>query len=208
MDHGVRSGLFPGGSSNHTTLIMKTKLLSIGLLIAFAGAASAGVTVATPSVKNPKNPKNPPPIVAPDPGCDCFDKPGLSVDPFVGGVFGNGDLKDSLAGGVALTGFVNSYLGFSTSVYWWDDGESAVHSVVGSAILRYPIRSACIAPYVLGGVGGHFNSVNQATGHLGGGLEIALPNVSCLGIFADGAYYWADKTDNYTVARLGLRIRW
>ena len=105
-----------------------------------------------------------------------------------------------------MTYFANSYIGFSTSVYWWDDGSSAVHTVDGSVILRYPIRSICIAPYAFGGIGGHFDSVNQLTGHVGGGIEWYCKYFKQCGIFTDAAYHWADETDNYTVVRAGARI--
>ncbi|CAN5246291.1 hypothetical protein BH23VER1_BH23VER1_09190 [soil metagenome] len=104
-----------------------------------------------------------------------------------------------------MTSYLNSYLGFSGNVYWWNDGESVVHSVTGNAILRYPIRSLCIAPYVTVGLGGHFDSVNQFTTQVGAGLEFAFPNATDLLFFVEGTYVFADTTEDYTVVRLGTR---
>ena len=81
-----------------------------------------------------------------------------------------------------------------------------MNSITGSVLLRYPIRSLCVAPYAVGGIGGHFNSQNQFTGHVGLGLEVRLPDISCIGLFAEGTYNWADKTEDYLVFRVGTRI--
>lgn len=155
-------------------------------------------------------PVAPPPMEVVDlkPVCDAFDTGSTSVDLFGVYVFADGSdmIDDSAGGGLALTHFHNSYIGFSTGIYWWDDGDAVVHSVTGSMILRYPIRSLCIAPYVVGGIGGHFDSVNQFTGHIGGGLEIRCPSLNCVGFFVEGTYNFADKSDNYTVLRVGTRI--
>jgi hypothetical protein len=43
---------------------------------------------------------------------------------------------------------------------------------------------------------------------LGGGLEARLSSSNCLGIFADGAYYFTgdDAVEDYTIVRLGLKF--
>ncbi|CAN5461568.1 hypothetical protein BH23VER1_BH23VER1_34440 [soil metagenome] len=179
----------------------KIASLAFGLILAAGSAAIAG-----PYYAPTKGPMIPP-MQPLDPGCICFDDTELALDLFGVGVFGDGsEIDDAIGGGLGLTTFVNPYIGFSASIFWWDN-HSAIHNVTGSVIVRAPITEACLAPYVFGGVGGYFDAVNQVTWHAGGGIEFKLPDANCLGIFADGAYHWADETDNYTVARLGVRIK-
>ncbi len=180
----------------------KVVSLALGVFLGAGALATAGEMM----YSSPKQSKGvmPPPL--PDPGCNCFDS-SVNIDLFGVGVFGHGsDIDDALGGGIGLTTFVNPYLGFSLNAYWWDN-DSAIHSVDGSVILRAPIVESCISPYVFGGIGGYFDSINQVTYHAGAGIEVKIDQASCLGIFADGAYHWADDTDEYTVARLGVRIQ-
>jgi hypothetical protein len=88
----------------------------------------------------------------------------------------------------------------------WLDNESAIHAFTASVVIRYPIQSACIAPYILAGGGVHADSETQGTAHLGAGIDIRLMKWSCAGFFADARYTWADDTDNYTIVRAGFRI--
>lgn len=181
---------------------MKTKLISMGMAagVLAVSNATAGEPLAPPALEIPVS----------KPVCDCFDHSSTGIDLF--GVYVNptgnngSDIDSSLGGGLGVTSYLNSYLGFSGNAYWWHDGDSQVTSISGSMILRYPIRSLCVAPYLIGGVGGHFNSVNQWTSHVGAGIEIRVPSVSCLGIFADGTYNFADETEDYLMFRLGARI--
>lgn len=190
---------------------VKSMMWALALTAGAVGSGWAGVDV-TPAYSGKQSPseKNPPTLEVPEAlACLCFDQPGVAVDVFAAGIASSGSgTEDAIGGGLGLTGFLNPYLGFSTNVYWWDDGSSQVHSVSGSAILRYPLRKWCVAPYVLGGAGGNFDSVNQWTAHLGGGIEMACPFARCMGLFADAAYTWADKTDDYTLIRVGARVRW
>lgn len=114
------------------------------------------------------------------------------------------DPESGMGGGIGLTHFYTRAFGTSVRAYWWDT-ESVVHSATASAIVRYPMERLCIAPYVMGGVGGHFDSVNQISGHIGGGLEYRLTNR--LGLIADYTYTITDETADWGVFSLGVRIK-
>jgi hypothetical protein len=171
---------------------LATLFVAVGLSAASAGPATPSPTVAIGDL---------PPV------CDCFDLGGSGIDLF--GIYiepdGNGLLEDGFGGGVGFTHFRNSYLGFSTGVYWWDEGEEVSTSVSGSIILRYPVRSLCIAPYGIGGVTGHLDSLNQFSWHLGGGVEFRIPAFDAVGFFVDATYNWADDTEDFGIFRVGTR---
>jgi len=111
--------------------------------------------------------------------------------------------EDSIGGGLGLGHFFTEYLGARGRAYWWDGG-SAVHSINADLILRAPIQSLCIAPYIYGGVGGAFDSTNQFTQHVGGGLEMRL--TGRVGVFADYSRTFADDTGDWNLYSLGMRI--
>ncbi len=87
--------------------------------------------------------------------------------------------------------------------YWWD-ADSVIHSLTASAVLRAPIQSICLAPYAYGGIGGHFDSVNQFGSHLGAGLEFRM--TERVGVFADYSHNWAEETEDWHMYSLGLRL--
>lgn len=182
---------------------MKLNVFPIGVISSLMTFGSALGGEALPALEPAGAPLELKPV------CDCFDHGATSIDLF--GVYvapseGAGrDIDGSFGGGIGLTRYTNSYLGFSTGVYWWDDGESTVHSVTGSVLFRYPVRSMCVAPYLITGFGGHFDSVNQLTAHAGVGLEIRVPSIKNMGVFVEGTYNWTDATENYAVFRLGTR---
>lgn len=176
---------------------MKTIIL---LLISVSMSASA---FAGTYAKTPKNP------VMPPAGCECFS-PGFAV-----GFFGGGDIyahsrpeaDNGLGGGVLVEYFFNEYLGFQAS-YGAFSTSPVHHNYEGDLILRYPIKSLCIAPYLMAGGGGDANGTNRGTWNAGGGIEARFENLHCMAIFADGAYHWAgDSRDNdYTIVRLGVKF--
>ena len=156
--------------------------------------------------------KNPAPAKAPVPAPLCFEAGETSLDivsvyadPTGGGGewYDGSGLDSGVGGGLALTHFYTENLGVSAGAYWWD-GNGAIHSVTGSVIYRHPLQDLCLAPYVYGGVGGHFDSVNQISGHLGAGVEYRVTD--SVGIFADYRYTWADETEDWNLYTLGLRI--
>jgi hypothetical protein len=85
--------------------------------------------------------------------------------------------------------------------------ESAHHQFDGNFVLRAPIDSLCLAPYVLAGGGFATNSSNRGTYQAGAGIDIRLQSMSCLGVFAEGLYHFAaNDSPDFTTVRLGLRI--
>ncbi len=169
----------------------------IGLSAAQAGSSSYYYSSKAPA-------KDPIPLQAEN----CFYAGESFLDVF--GVFADPDSGDngtgyesSFGGGVGLGHFFTEYLGARGRAYWWDGG-SAVHSLNADLILRAPIQSLCIAPYLYGGLGGSFDGVNQLTQHIGGGLEMRL--TGRLGVFADYSHTFADDTEDWNLYSLGMRI--
>jgi hypothetical protein len=171
-----------------TTLLM-TLVLSTSA--AFAGTYSS---------KNAKGPVLPPPA----PTCGCFG-PGWSVDAF-GGVLFNREGKDTAGGGgVGLNYFFNRNLGIDVS-YGVYDTHSQTHAFDGNLVLRFPIDSLCIAPYILAGGGYDTNGTSGGQYDAGGGIDIRFSPTSCIGLFAEGSYHWATSGGDYTGVRMGLRF--
>lgn len=172
--------------------------LKTTLLIAvLASSAMAGPVYD----KTPQAPVTPPLI-----GCECF-APGLAVGVFGGGFLPDSDADDELGGGVLLEYFFNEYIGLQGS-YGVYTTESEHHQFDGSLVLRYPIKSICLAPYVLAGGGASTNSETSGDWHVGGGIEARIESANCLGIFADGVFHFAeDEVDDYTIVRVGVKFR-
>jgi hypothetical protein len=167
--------------------------------------ALATAVVAGPAGYPAKSPKNPVAPMAPPPtGCNCFG-PGATFDVFGGGILPAGGGKDALGGGVGVDYFFNRYLGVDLN-YGVYATNSEHHEFDGNLVLRLPIDSLCIAPYAIAGGGYSVNSVKRGNWDVGGGIDIRIPSSNCLGIFAEGAYHFAEKGDDYATVRLGLRV--
>ncbi len=142
----------------------------------------------------------------------CFQAGELTLDGFAGYTWGrNGgsgakSIGDGWGGGVGLNYFFTEALGISGRYFGFDnDIGSFQHDVSASLVLRCPMQDSCIAPYVFGGGGLITDTDTKGTGHLGGGIEFRLDEQ--WGLFVDGRYTWVEKTQNYTSANLGVRIR-
>jgi hypothetical protein len=169
-------------------------LASLVVACAFASSAFAGPAY---SSKGGKGVQPTAPL-----GCDCF-APGGAFGIYGGAIL---DDDDSLGGGALAEYFFSEYIGIQAS-YGIFATDSEHHEIDGGLVLRYPLRSLCVAPYVLVGGGVEANSSNEGNFFAGGGIETRLESVNCLGIFTDGAYHWAggDKPD-YTIVRLGVKF--
>jgi hypothetical protein len=173
-------------------------LASLIVTVALASSAFAGPV--TYSAKAPKNPQPLPPA-----GCECFG-PGFAIGAFAGGFLPDEGGDDVLGGGVLGEYFFNEYIGIQGS-YGIYATDSEHHQFDGSLILRYPITSICIAPYVMVGGGLSTNDDTDGDWHVGGGIEARFESLNCLGIFADGAYHFADEGDaDFTIVRLGVKL--
>lgn len=140
-------------------------------------------------------------------GCECF-APGFALGAFGGGYLPDTSAEDDvLGGGVLAEYFFTQYIGIQGSYGVFATG-SEHHEFDGALVLRYPITSLCIAPYVLGGGGYSVNSDDKGNYFVGAGIEARLESLNCLGIFADGAYHFAADSDDadYTIVRLGVKL--
>jgi len=169
------------------------------LIVTAALASSAFAGPVTYSSKAPQ-------AVAPMPlGCECF-APGFALGVYGAAILPDGE-DDSLGGGVLGEYFFNEYLGIQGS-YGVFATDSEHHEFNGALVLRFPITSICLAPYVLGGGGYSVNSEDRGNYFVGAGLEARIESLNCLGIFADGTYHFAadDDDEDYTIVRLGVKL--
>jgi len=137
----------------------------------------------------------------------------LSIDLFGSGSVGQETINhisgsrlrhDGLVGGGGgITYFFLRYLGVGGDF----DAEGRHHffdSASGNIYARLPIANTGLAPYIYGGGGYQFQDVSQSFGQAGAGLEFRF--CRHVGIFVDGRYVIANRTDNYGLARAGLRV--
>lgn len=137
----------------------------------------------------------------------------LSFDIFASGSVGqqtiNNITGDTLrhdgrfGAGLGLNYFFHRNVGIGGDVYSDDFKQHFVDSTSGNLIFRFPIGESGLAPYLFGGGGHQFDRVQQDFGQAGAGLEFRVAHN--LGFFVDARYVIPDKTDNYGVARAGLR---
>jgi hypothetical protein len=182
------------------TVNLITAITGLGLAL---GTASAGTT----DSKNPAPaPKNPPPIEV-ESVCDCFDEGKVTVSLYGAGiVFENGGIDDALGGGLGIGYFFTEYAGVEADATWLAT-DSVLHNFSGSLVLRYPIKSACLAPYLIVGGGYETDSVQQWTAHAGGGIDWRFGSgPTCPGLFADGRYTWTEEDMNFVLIRAGFKF--
>jgi|GEM_PF-1323278 len=180
-------------------------LTSLVLAASLASSAFAG----TDSGKSSKFVQ---PVTEP---CDPW-APGFAIGAFAGGILPRYGADHYAGGGVLGEYFFNDYVGLQGDygVYGY---QSDRHQFDGNLIIRYPIRSCNIAPYIIGGgsfsTGGvsqsGFETGSQRLGDFqaGAGLEFRFANCNHIGIFADGTYHWDASTSSrdYTLVRLGVK---
>jgi len=138
----------------------------------------------------------------------CFADTEFTIDAF--GYYQSdatsGLYESGFGGGVGVNLFFARYFGIGIEGGWDEqsaNGNTVIHNVSGSFIVRYPIDSICLAPYALVGAGGRFDGEQNATYHTGAGLEYRFsPHI---GIFGDARYVWTDAND-LVVIRTGLRF--
>ena len=95
-------------------------------------------------------------------------------------------------------------VGVGIDAYTENAGHSFVDNLSGNLILRIPIESIRLAPYVYGGGGYQFDPGQVGFGQFGAGVEYRFTHH--IGIFSDARYVMTDKTPNFAVARLGVRF--
>ncbi len=185
----------------------------------FAGTASMSDGKSGKSYKEYKNPEQPAPT--------CFNDQELQLDTFGAYADGNapshaGPIRDhGWGGGVGVNYFFARYFGLGADGIWLyakdnaaadgaNDDSKTFHSATGSLIVRYPIDSICLAPYVFAGGGFTVDGDQWASGHVGVGVEYrVVPHK--IGIFADsrwtyfGTRYGHDDQNNF-LAKVGVRV--
>ncbi len=171
---------------------MKKLLSTLAILTASFSLATAGDY----SAKAPVAP------IAPE--CTAFD-PGFELSAYIAGSLG-GD-EDVLGGGIGIAYFFTENIGIDTN-YAAFDNESTAHFITADMILRFPIKSACVAPYLIGGAGVRANSSTEAVWRLGAGIDIRPEALGNIGLFADGTYNWINGNtyQDMTIVRLGIRL--
>jgi hypothetical protein len=107
-------------------------------------------------------------------------------------------------GGVGLNYFFAKYVGIGADINMGANGGLFVDQVIGNLILRVPIESAGLAPYVFGGGGRGFDPAWQWLWDGGVGLEFRFNPVT--GIFVDGRYVWTQTPSDGLYLRAGLRL--
>lgn len=137
--------------------------------------------------------------------CQCFEPNTASVSIYAAGLLpdSDGGLDDSFGGGLAVDYFFSENVGIQVDATW-ADADSVVHLFTGSVVLRYPIKSICLAPFIFGGGGVHTDGVTQGVFHAGGGLDYRFNDK--VGIFADARYTWTEETEEYALVRTGVRF--
>lgn len=118
---------------------------------------------------------------------------------------------DTWGGGINADYFISPYVGFQGSASWADPGTDEVwHNYLVDLVLRAPIESAHIAPYVFVGGGVILEDDADILGRAGVGLEFR-PSAA-FGIFADWGYNFSgggggnDDVEDYQMVRLGVKF--
>jgi hypothetical protein len=182
---------------------MKKAVIALFGIIAMAGSAFAGTTYM--SGKETKQYKAPP-----EEPFTCFADREFQVDIF--GTYkvaeAGGEFSDGFGGGVGVNYFFQRYVGLGAEGSWDATGrnDTVIHHVNGMLILRYPIDSICLAPYLIGGGGGTFDGTSLGQGFIGGGLEYrVVPHK--FGLFGDGRFTWSGgSSSDYGLFRAGFRV--
>jgi len=114
------------------------------------------------------------------------------------------DRDGSLGLGVGLSYFFCRYVGVEAYAYSQDTHNAFVDNVGGDLVLRWPIADTGLAPYIFGGAARGIDPLYQWTYDGGAGLEWRFaPHI---GVFVDGRYAFAEKTENFALCRFGMKF--
>lgn len=128
---------------------------------------------------------------------------GLEFGGYAAGALPSGSGSDELGGGISMAYYFTENIGVDLG-YAVFPYESEVHSVTADLALRAPAN--LISPYLLMGGGLISSGSTDGLYRLGGGLDVRFQNLGNMGVFADGVYNWVEGDNNFTIARLGVRI--
>jgi hypothetical protein len=107
-------------------------------------------------------------------------------------------------GGLGLNYFLLRELGVGVDTNIPADGGRFFNHVSGSLIVRLPIESIGLAPYIYGGGGRGTDPVYEWLGHAGVGFELRANPVT--GFFVDARYIWAEHTSDDLLLSAGVRL--
>lgn len=109
-------------------------------------------------------------------------------------------------GSVGMNYFLTKNFGLGVDAHGLDNDGGFVDAGSASAIVRFPIDVAHLAPYIFGGGGRIFEGPDSWTGHVGVGLELRLNHRT--GLFADGRHIFAKRNNvsDAALVRAGLRM--
>jgi len=106
--------------------------------------------------------------------------------------------------GIGLNQFFSRMFGVGVDAYSENTHGPFVDNTSANLILRFPFDEIHLAPYIYGGGGYQFDPGEVWFAQAGGGVEVRF-NES-VGLFLDARYVMTDETENFGVARLGLRL--
>jgi len=162
---------------------------------------SASFSIAT--AEDYYNAKNP----APPSGAECtaFD-PGFEFSAYLGASIPTGEGDNTWGGGLGVAYFFTENIGadFNWAPF---DYEPTTHFFTADLALRWPVKTSCFAPYVIGGGGFVSNGDSEGVWRIGAGVDFRPAALGDIGIFFDATYNWMDGIyDDTTILRLGLRF--
>lgn len=182
---------------------MKKLMTAAVACVALAGTAFAGTMYEAPS-KDMKEMKQPVPLPPPT----CFSDTEFQLDVFGNYTFTTGSgnaYHDNAGGGVAMNVIFGRYFGIGADTNIYSGGVNGVWNSTGYLILRYPIDSACLAPYVLGGGGIQYDGTREGLWLAGLGLEYRVVPHS-IGVYTEGRYTWSADSNDAAQIRAGIRF--
>lgn len=176
------------------------------ILTVLAGALTLSAAQAGTQYVSAPAPVQPPARIDVPSICDAFRDNTASVSIYPLGFLpdGGGNLDDALGAGLAVDYFFTSMVGLEVDANWAAT-DDAIGIFTGSLVVRFPIDSICLAPYVFGGGGIIYDdSDTRGIAHVGAGVDWRINRT--VGIFADGRYTWDDNHQNFTLLRTGVRF--
>ncbi|HEY0548338.1 MAG TPA: hypothetical protein VGF13_01980 [Verrucomicrobiae bacterium] len=108
--------------------------------------------------------------------------------------------------GLGISYFPHRNIGIQGEAY--HDSSRGDHHYIdaigGHVVGRFPIGQSGAAPYIFGGVGRQFDPGIQWTWDAGPGIEWRFH--AHIGFFMDGRFVWADKSREYGLGRVGIKL--
>ena len=170
-------------------------------LLSTLAILSASFSLATAEDYNAKNPAPPHSAV-----CTAFD-PGFELSAYVALQSASGAEEEDWGGGIGVAYFFTESIGADFNWAPFDLDDTTAHFFTLDLALRFPVKTSCLAPYIIGGGGFVTSGDAEPVWRLGGGIDFRPAALGNIGIFADGIYHWiGGPYEDSTIIRLGLRL--